>query len=202
LESDGQALHVVLAAAFTAVEYVPAPQSVHAAAPGDVLYFPATQSVHVPPSGPVEPALQVQLVEAALPASELESDGQVVHVELAAAFTVVEYVPAPQSVHAAAPVDVLYFPAAHAVHVPPSGPVEPVLQVQLVEAALPASELESDGQALHVVLAAAFTVVEYVPAPQSVHAAAPVDVLYFPATHAVHVPPSGPVEPVLQVQLV
>ena len=33
------------------------------------------------------------------------------------------------------------------------------------------------------------------PAPQSVHAALPVAVLYFPATHAAHGPPSGPVYP-------
>ena len=50
---------------------------------------------------------------------------------------------------AADPVDVLYFPATHAVHGPPSGPVDPALQVQLVKAALPAGELESAGQAVH-----------------------------------------------------
>ena len=82
------------------------------------------------------------------------------HVEL----TALEYVPAPQSVHRADPVNALYFPAMHAVHVPPSGPVHPVLQVQLVNAALPAGEVEFDGQAMHVEL----TAVEYVPALQSV----------------------------------
>ena len=117
----------------------------------DELYFPATHGMHWPPSGPVEPALQVQLVEAALPASELESDGHAVHVELAAAFTAVEYVPVPQFVHSAVPVDVLYLPATQSAHVPPWGPLEPALQVQLVEAALPTGELESDGQAVHSV---------------------------------------------------
>jgi ABC-type cobalt transport system substrate-binding protein len=205
--------------AFTAVEYFPVSQSVHTAAPVDVLYFPATQSAHVPPFGPVEPALQVQLVKAALPASELEADGQARHVELASAPTVVEYVPDPQSVHTADPVNVLYFPATHAVHVPPFGPVEPALQVQFVKAWLPVGELEADGQATHVELASAATAVEYfpvsqsvhtdapvdaeyVPAAQSSHATDPVDALYFPATQSVHVPPSGPVEPALQVQLV
>ncbi len=72
------------------------------------------------------------------------------------------------SVQAADPVGVLYFPATHAAHGPPSGPVDPVLQVQLVKAALPAGELEFDGQAMHVELAAAPTAVEYVPTPQSV----------------------------------
>jgi hypothetical protein len=60
----------------------------------------------------VHPALQVQLVEAALPAGELEFDGQALHVELAEAPAAVEYVPAPQSVHRAVPVNALYFPAS------------------------------------------------------------------------------------------
>ena len=61
-------------------------------------------------------------------------------------------------------------------HGPPFGPVDPVLQVQLVKAALPAGELEFDGQTLHVELAAAPTAAEYVPAPQSVQVAVPVAV--------------------------
>ena len=85
------------------------------------MYFPASHTVHAPPSGPEKPALQVQLVKAELPAGELEFVGQVMHVEIAV--TVVEYVPAPQSVQLADPVDVLYFPATHAVQVPPLGPV-------------------------------------------------------------------------------
>ena len=44
-----------------------------------------------------------------------------------------EYLPAPQSVHAALPAAVLCFPASHAVHVPPSGPVNPRLQRQAAE---------------------------------------------------------------------
>jgi hypothetical protein len=65
------------------------------------------------------------------------------------------------------PVNALYFPATHAEQVPPpSGPVDPALQVQLLKSALPAGELELDGQALHVELAAAPPTVEYVPAPQ------------------------------------
>jgi hypothetical protein len=71
-----------------------------------------------------------------------------------------EYVPVPQSVHAANPVDTLYFPATHAAHGPPFGPVNPVLQVQFVKAELPAGELEFDGQTLHVMLAEAPIAVE------------------------------------------
>ena len=154
----------------------------HKASPVDVLYFPATHTVQEPPEFPVHPALHVQLVKDALPAGELEFDGQAMHVELAEAPTAVEnvpatqlvhasdtpvaavavlpYVPAPQTVHAADPVDALYFPATHAVHVTPSGPVHPALQVQFVKDALPAGELEFDGQAMHVELAEAPTAVE------------------------------------------
>ena len=54
---------------------------------------------------------------------------------------------------------------------------------------------------MHVELLEAPTVAEYAPAPQSVHTADPFVTLYFPATHAVHAPPSGPEYPALQVQL-
>ena len=76
LELVGHVLHVELAVAATAPEYVPALQSVHVAGPVDVLYFPATQFEHAPPSGPVHPALQVQLAKVPLPAGELEFVGQ------------------------------------------------------------------------------------------------------------------------------
>jgi hypothetical protein len=163
-------------------EYVPLSHRLQTASPTTFLYLPATHAVHGPPFGPVDPVLQVQLVKASLPGGELEFDGQTLQV--------------------AVPVNVLYFPATHAVHGPPFGPVDPVLQVQLVKPALPAGELEFDGQALHVELFAVPTAAEYVPTPQSVQVAAPVNVLYFPATHAVHGPPSGPENPALQVQAV
>ena len=69
--------------------------------------------------------------------------------------------------HVEVPPDSLYFPAPHAVQVPPADPVHPALQVQFVKDALPAGELEFDGQA--------------------VQRADPVDALYLPATHAMHV---------------
>ena len=93
------------------------------------------------------------------------------------------------SVQVADPIDVLYFPATHAAHGSPFGPVDPALQVQFVKAALPAGDLEFDGQALHV---EAPTAVEYFPVQQSVHRADPVDALYLPATHAMQGPPAGP----------
>jgi hypothetical protein len=51
-------------------------------------------------------------------------------------------------VHAADPVNTLYFPVAQNEHEPPFAPVDPALQVQLVGSGLPAGELEFDGQAL------------------------------------------------------
>ena len=84
--------------------------------------------------------------------------------------------------HAEAPVASLYVPAPHAVHVPPSGPDQPTLQVQLLKAVLCSGELESAGQLLQL--------------------SAPDTILYLPAPHAVHVPPSAPDQPALQIQLV
>lgn len=63
-------------------------------------------------------------------------------VQAAVAPTVPEYVPTAQSVHAAFPLLVLYLPATHAEHGPPSAPVYPALQVQAPEAELPLGELE------------------------------------------------------------
>jgi hypothetical protein len=214
LEFDGQALHVELAAAPTAVEYVLAPQSRQVTVPVNDLYFPATHSAQGPPFGPVDPVLQVQLVKDALPSGELEFGGQALHFEMAVAPTAAEYVPAPQGVQVTVPVNALYFPAVHGAHGPPFGPVDPVLQVQLVKAELPTGEMEFDGQGLHLEIADAPTAVEYVPAPQPMQAAlpageyvpapqfvqvaVPVNALYFPATHGSHGPPFGPVDPVLQ----
>jgi hypothetical protein len=183
-----------------AAEYVPAPQSVHAADPVVTLYFPATHAAHGPPSGPVDPALQVQFAKAPLPGGEFEFDGQTLHVELAEAPIAVEYVPATQSEQVAVPVDSLYCPDTQAEQVPPSGPENPASQVQFFKPELPAGEFEFDGQTLHVKLAEARTAVKYVSAPQSEQVAVPVNDLYCPATHAAHGPPSGPVDQALQVQ--
>ena len=170
LEFDGQARHITELEAPTAVEYVPATQSEQVAAPVDDLYFPATHAAHEPPFGPVYPVLQLQLVKAALPSGELELEldpGQARQVELAEAPTAVEYLPAEQSEQAAVPVNALYFPATQAAHGAPLGPVDPALQVQFIKAALPAGELEFDGQARHDKLDATPTAVEYFPAAQS-----------------------------------
>jgi hypothetical protein len=87
---------LVHSAAPTTVEYFPVPQTVQRADPPDILYLPSTHTVQIPPSGPDEPALQLQFVKVVLPAGEMEFDGQALHVELPEDPTDVEYVPAPQ----------------------------------------------------------------------------------------------------------
>ncbi len=85
-------------------------------------------------------------------------------------------------------------------------------------AALAAAELEDAGQLKHVLSAEASgvveylpamqpvqvlsVVIEYLPAPQSMHEAAPVTALNFPESHAMHVPPFGPVWPASHRHLV
>jgi hypothetical protein len=217
------------------VEYLPASQWMHEAAPVTVLNFPASHATHVPPFGPVWPASHRQLVIEAVAPAELEDAGQLAHVLSAETPSRaeylpvmqpvqvlsaeppgdVEYLPAPQSMHEAAPVTTLNFPASHATHVPPFGPVCPALHRQLVTAVLAAAELEDAGQLKHVLSAEAPPsaeylpamqplqvlsvqapgVVEYLPAPQSMHEVAPVTVLNFPAPHATHGPQFGPVWP-------
>jgi hypothetical protein len=84
------ASHVDAVVAADVVEYLPAVQSVHVAAPADVLYLPGSQASHLPPSGPVKPALHLQLVAVPLASGEFEFDGHVVHAEAPAR----EYFPA------------------------------------------------------------------------------------------------------------
>ena len=169
---------VVATVAPTVVEYVPTPQSVHTALPVAILYFPATHAVHGPPIGPVDPALHVQAARTELEIGELEFVGHAMHVVAIVAPTVVEYVPAPQSVQTALPVEILYFPVTHAVHAPPPfSPVNPALQMHSKTLVLALGDVLLTG---HVV-----------------HAALPTVFFHVPAAHAVH-DPSGPVYPGLQ----
>ena len=104
------------------------------------------------------------------------------------------------SSHAALPVCALNDPGKHAEHTPPSGPVYPVLHVHVVDVLAPrATEYELAGHPAQVPAAVAPVVDRYVPAEQSEQAAEPLTSLNFPATHAEHTPPSGPVNPALQV---
>ena len=122
-------MHGYIVMAPTVVEKNPASQRAQEAEPGEILYVPAVQLVQDPPSGPDQPASQVQAVAMRLPTGELEFDGQVSHV--------------------ASPVLDLKVPAPHDVHVPPSRPEKPALQMQSVILWLACGELECAGHAAH-----------------------------------------------------
>jgi len=187
------------------VEYFPATQDVHAAEPIPTLYVPAAHVEHMP-SVPVYPALHSELMHAALDVlavGEVVSAGQARHAAAAVAASVAKYVPGPQSMHSEEPVALLYFPEMHAEQTPPSGPVYPMLQVQLAAAGQPVHDApEFDEQTTHADSAVAPVVVEYVPDPQFVHAAEPVASLYCPEAQGVHVLPDGPVYPASHTQSV
>jgi len=102
-----------------------------------------------------------------------------------------EYLPASHSAQAAEPGELLYLPAPHASHAPPSGPVYPALHWHL---ALPAALPEKAGHAVHPVEPGDAL---YVPSQQPVHSLEPGESLYLPAPHATHAPPSGPEYPAL-----
>ena len=155
LEDAGQLAHVLSAEAPVSAEYLPAMQPV--------------QVLSAEAPGVVE----------YLPAP------QSMHELVTVAPVVARYLPAPQSMHEAAPVTALNFPAPHATHVPPFGPVWPALHRQLVIAVLAAAELENALQLKHVLSADAPGVVEYLPAPQSMHEAAPVTALNFPSAQLI-----------------
>ncbi len=196
--ADVPASHISHVDAPGAPENVPATQAVHAAVPVATLYVPARHCVHRPPFAPEEPALQVHAASAELAIGELELAGHARQVASTVAATAVEYFATAQSRHTVVPVAILYFPATHAVHVPPFGPVKPRLQTQAVRITLVAGELEPSGHVKHVLAPA----VEYVPAPQFTHEVVPVPLVNFPATHVVHAPPLTPDEPALQVQAI
>ena len=132
----------------------------HATLPLLVLYLPATHAEQTPPSGPENPALQMQAPTTELELGELEFVGQVKHTDAALALTVAEYVAGPQSVHATLPVLVLYLPASHVEHTPPSGPENPALQMQAPTTELELGEFEFVGQVKHTDAALAPTVPE------------------------------------------
>ena len=74
--------------------------------------------------------------------------------------------------------------------------------MQLVEIELPSGEEEFAGHCWHVDVPVAATAVEYFPSPHELQSGDPVDVVYFPGSHAAHGPPAGPEKPAMQKQLV
>ena len=172
--------------AAVAVLYVPCKHSVQAAEPFRCLNDPAKQALHSKPSGPVYPLLQVQLVSSPLPAPENACAGQSLHVDSEIWAVSAEYVPLEHRVHGAEPFTSLYVPAMHAAHCIPSGPVYPLLQVQLVSCLLPIPEYVCGGHPLHVDSEIAAMAVLYLPCEHSEHGAEPMTSLYVPAMHAAH----------------
>ena len=128
--------------------YVPRGQSVQAAEPLTSLKPPASHASHSAPSGPVYPLLQVQFNP--LPRPEYECAGQSLHEDSEIWAVSAEYLPSEQGEHGAEPLTSLYVPAMHPAHAVPSGPVYPLLQVQLVSCLLPTRENVCAGQSLHV----------------------------------------------------
>ena len=103
--------------------YLPAKHGRHPLEPFSSLYFPLKHAVHSLPSAPVYPALHVQLSMLLLPMAENIWIGQSIHEVLDTTATPVENFPAPHDEQIADPFTSLKVPAAHELHVPPSGPV-------------------------------------------------------------------------------
>lgn len=117
----------------------------------------------------------VQSFRTRVPGPEYVLVGQFSHVNSDVAAVAVLYFPGEHSIQAADPLTSLKLPAAHASHSPPSGPLKPLLQMQLVINALPFDECVCAGQSLHTdsevsPLRPARLGFEYLPAAHASHA--------------------------------
>ena len=97
----------------------------------------------------------------------------------------VENLPLWHGVHGAEPIEALYVPEVHNVHVPPSGPAKPLLQRQELELLLPTIELVSKGQSMHVLEFVAPVASEYLPPIHFVHDVTASNCEYVPAAQSV-----------------
>jgi hypothetical protein len=88
------------------------------------------------------------------------------HLDSTQSPSVVEYFPALQSMHMADPSITLYFPETQCVHGPPSGPDDPLLQVQFFKTELFRGESAFVGHCKHVRVPAAKSPAEYCPTSQ------------------------------------
>ena len=168
--------------------------------PRALLYVPAAHITHVPPSGPYDPALQIQSVFSPLPAGESDRTGHAWHV-LSVAPDSVEYSPGLQLVHGVVPASILYVPGTQTSHLPPSGPLVPALHVHNSMSYLPSLLFEFAGHNWQISDVAPM-LFEYFPSTQNVHAEGPMIVLYVPESQRLQGIPSAPVAPVLHVQSV
>jgi len=114
---------------------------------------------------------------------------------------VLEYLPGTHTLQADFPAKILYFPASHPSHCPPSAPVNPASHTQSVCSSLPSAELDWAKHGWHTSETAA-TAVENCPMPQFMHALASIAVWNVPAAHAVHSRPPSPKKPALHTQSV
>ena len=156
--------------------------------------------MQLPSAAPDDPALQLQEDKAELPAGELEFIGHCEHAKSDVAPKTVENLLASHSIQVSDAAEE-YVPLRQFVHVYAPGSSEnfPARQsLQLGDPSLP--PYFPVGQSRHMVSEEAPTPAPYVPTRQVVHVTEPVTSLNFPASHCVQGPPSGPVDPVLQVQ--
>ena len=149
------------------------------ALPAAGLYLPAAHKLHDCASGPVWPAVHpaaTQSARASLPSGEL--------------------LPAGQAVHNSLPFVGLYVPAAHTVHVPPSGPVDPAAHRGSMQELDAVGDVQPAGQALHVAAEVAPVTLEYVLAAHPTQTFSFIDpvhwvVWYLPTGHKTHDSPFG-----------
>jgi hypothetical protein len=140
-------------------------------------------------------SLAAQAWHAALPRLEYVLAGHVRHAGMALQLA---NEPAGHVVQSALPAG-FALPGAHAAHAKGSASArKPAAQVQLARVVEPVSEVLSAGQAAHALEPAP----AYAAAGHCWHAAEPAADLNVPASHGAHGPPSGPLDPASQVQLV
>jgi hypothetical protein len=177
---------VEAAAASTAAEYVPGPQSVQTEAPSTE-YLPAVQLVHsvtelAPAFFENFPPAHFTQVEAAVASATAEYVPGTQSVQTEAPPT--EYVPAAQPVHMEAEVAAVVgkdFPAGHGTQVEAPAPAEYVQAVQSAQALTPPTEYVPRQQLLHQKDVVAPVWVENCPAGHLTHVLAPSDTEYVPA---------------------
>jgi hypothetical protein len=137
---------------------MPAGQLTQTVAPAAPEYFPAAHLAHTP-------ALVAAMTFEYAPAVQFS------HILAPAA---PEYAPVGHETHALEPVTFLYWPAAHAEHCPPFGPVYPASQVQLVSDPLPAADTAFAWHGSHDDASLLPVAPENVLIGQGMHALAPV----------------------------
>ena len=163
------------------------------------MYFPATHSAHAPPSGPVAPALHVQLSIAPAPSGDHEWAGHAAHVASELAASACEYVLAAHGVQVDVPRTDLNVPATHALQAWPAR-AYPLSHRQDVMVLLPALEFEFHGQRVQSVFESDPSAARYVFTGQTVQLWSPTAFLYVPGRQSSQTHTSYSQWPALQRQ--